>query len=152
MTINIYQIAKNNKDQYVPIVNNFMKMSKKYANVKVHNVFNRSISKAQTIGQKEALQSYGDTLEPKMQVGYNVVLDVLGTQMDSIEFSKLLHINSTINFFIGGAYGFSREFINKCDKIISVSDMTMAHKIVNIVLCEQVFRGLCILNNHPYHK
>ncbi len=58
----------------------------------------------------------------------------------------------TINFFIGGAFGFEKDFLNQCDKVISISDMTMAHKIANIVLLEQVFRGLCILNNHPYHK
>ena len=98
MTINIYQIAKNDKDEYEPIINNFIKMSKKYANVKVHNMFNKSISKAQTIGQKEAYQSYSDVFEPKMQVGYNIALDVLGKKMDSFEFSELLHINSTVNF------------------------------------------------------
>jgi 23S rRNA (pseudouridine1915-N3)-methyltransferase len=30
--------------------------------------------------------------------------------------------------------------------------LTYAHKIANIVLCEQIFRGLCINHNHPYHK
>ena len=152
MTINIYQIAKNDKDEYEPIVKNFLKMSRKYANVQVFNMFNKSISKAQTIGQKESYKAYNDVFEPKMQNGYNIALDVLGKKIDSFKFSELLHTNSTINFFIGGAYGFSREFINKCDNTISISDMTMAHKIVNIVLCEQIFRSLCILNNHPYHK
>lgn len=152
MTINIYQIAKNDKDEYSPIINNFIKMSKKYANVQVHNMFNKAISKAQTIGQNESQKAYSLVFEPKMQNGYNIALDVLGKRLDSFEFSQLLEINATVNLFIGGAYGFSREFVNKCDKIISISDMTMAHKIVNVVLLEQIFRGLCIVNNHPYHK
>ena len=77
---------------------------------------------------------------------------MLGKKVDSFGFSKLLSDRLTINFFIGGAYGFDREFLKKCDTTISLSDLTMAHKIANLVLCEQIFRSLAILNNHPYHK
>ncbi len=48
--------------------------------------------------------------------------------------------------------GFEKNFLDKCDKVISLSDLTMAHKVVTLVLLEQVFRGLAIKNNHPYHK
>ena len=149
--INIYQIAKNDKDEFELLVNNFKKMSSKYAKVEIHNLFNKHISKAQTIGEKEAQKSYSDVFVPKLN-GYNIALDVLGKKVDSFAFSKLLEGNTTINFFIGGAFGFQREFLNRCDKVISLSDLTMAHKIANIVLLEQIFRGLCIVNNHPYHK
>jgi hypothetical protein len=37
-------------------------------------------------------------------------------------------------------------------KIISLSRLTYAHKIAKVVLFEQIYRGLCIKNNHPYHK
>ena len=127
-------------------------MSSKYAKVEVHSLFNKQISKAQTIGEKESQQSYNDVYIPKLTSGYNIALDVLGKKVDSFKFSKLLEDKVTINFFIGGAYGFDREFLNRCDVSISLSDLTLAHKIANIVLCEQIFRSLCILNNHPYHK
>ena len=123
----------------------------KYAKVEVHYIFNKTIAKAQTIGEKEAKQSYSDTYEPLLK-GYNIALDVLGKKIDSYSFSKILDGKSEINFFIGGAFGFQREFLNKCDSIITLSDLTMAHKIANVVLAEQIFRGLCIKNNHPYHK
>ena len=152
MTINIYQIAKNDKDEFDSIVKNFIKMSKKFAKVEVHNMFNKNISKAQMIGKNEAQKAYFDVFEPKMQGNYNIALDVLGKKMDSFEFSALINCNSNVNLFIGGAYGLPRDFVDKCNKIVSISDMTMAHKIVNIVLLEQIFRGLCIANNHPYHK
>jgi len=151
MNINIYQIAKNSKDEFDPIVQNFIKMSKKFAIVKVYNLFNNHISKAQMIGTKEAQQSYSEVFIPKLN-GYNIALDVLGKKVDSFEFSKMMRNNITINFFIGGAFGFEKSFLQKCDRIISLSDLTFAHKIANIVLLEQIFRGLCISNNHPYHK
>jgi 23S rRNA (pseudouridine1915-N3)-methyltransferase len=127
-------------------------MSSKYAKVEIHSIFNKQISKAQTIGQAESQKAYNEAFIPKLESGYNIALDVLGKKVDSFKFSSLIDGKQTINFFIGGAYGFDREFLTKCDQSISLSDLTMAHKIANIVLCEQIFRSLCILNNHPYHK
>lgn len=150
--INIYQIVKKTNDGFEPLVNEFIKMSSKYAKVEVHSLFNNQISKAQTIGLKEAQRSYNEIFIPKLSSGYNIALDVLGKKVDSYKFASLFENQTNINFFIGGAFGFDTGFLAKCDKIISLSDLTMAHKIANIVLCEQIFRSLCILNNHPYHK
>lgn len=127
-------------------------MSSRFAKIEVHSLFNKQISKAQTIGAKESQKAYNELYIPKLSTGYNIALDVLGKQIDSFKFSTLLEDKTTINFFIGGAYGFDRGFLMRCDNIISLSQLTMAHKIANLVLCEQVFRSLCILNNHPYHK
>ena len=152
MKINIYQIVKKSNDNFEPIIEQFIKMSSRYATVEVHSLFNKQIARAQTIGQKESQDAYNQLYIPKLSSGYNIALDVLGKKVDSFKFSKLLEDKLTINFFIGGAYGFDREFLSKCDTILSLSGLTMAHKIANLVLCEQIFRSLCILNNHPYHK
>lgn len=151
MKINIYAIVKPSKDEFDKLSNEFIKMCSKYAKVEVHSIFNKTIAKAQTIGQKESQEAYTKAYEPYMS-GYCIALDVLGKPLDSFEFSKLISNNSEINFFIGGAYGFERSFLNKCDKIVSLSSLTMAHKVVTLVLLEQIFRGLAIKNNHPYHK
>jgi len=152
LKINIYQIVKKSNDNFEPIIEQFIKMSSRYATVEVHSLFNKQIARAQTIGQKESQDAYNQLYIPKLSSGYNIALDVLGKKVDSFKFSKLLEDKLTINFFIGGAYGFDREFLSKCDTILSLSGLTMAHKIANLVLCEQIFRSLCILNNHPYHK
>ena len=143
---------KKSNDNFEPIVNEFIKMSSRFAKVEVHSLFNKQISKAQTIGEKESQKAYNELYIPKLNNGYNIALDVLGKQLDSFKFSKLIDDKITINFFIGGAYGFDREFLTKCDTTISLSQLTYAHKIANVVLVEQIFRSLCILNNHPYHK
>ncbi|OUR73703.1 23S rRNA (pseudouridine(1915)-N(3))-methyltransferase RlmH [Arcobacter sp. 31_11_sub10_T18] len=149
--INIYSIAKSNNDEFDLISNDFIKMSSKYAKVESFNMFNKKISKAQMIGQRESQQAYTDAFLPHMQ-GFNIALDVKGKKLDSFKFAKLIDDKVTINFFIGGAYGFNNEFLQLCDAKISLSELTMAHKIAHVVLMEQIFRGLCINNNHPYHK
>ena len=127
-------------------------MSSRYAKIEVHSLFNKQISKAQTIGKNESQQAYNELYIPKLNNCYNIALDVLGKKVDSFKFSKLVDDKLNINFFIGGAYGFNQDFLIKCDTVLSLSELTYAHKIANIVLCEQIFRGLCIINNHPYHK
>ena len=151
MKINIYSIIKPSKDEFDVLIKEFIKMSSKYAKVEVFYIFNKNIAKAQTIGEKESQQAYSDTYEPLLK-GYNIALDVLGKKLDTYAFSSLIDDKNEVNFFIGGAFGFQRDFLNKCDNVISLSDLTMAHKVANVVLCEQIFRALCIQNNHPYHK
>ncbi len=151
MKINIYAIVKPSKDEFDKLLNEFIKMCSKYAKVEVHSIFNKNIAKAQTISNNEARQSYIKAYEPYMN-GYCVALDVKGKSLDSFEFSELISNNSEINFFIGGAFGFEKDFLKKFDKVISLSSLTMAHKVATLVLLEQVFRGLAIKNNHPYHK
>ncbi len=151
MKINVYSIVKPSKDEFDKLSNEFIKMCSKYAKVEVHNIFNKNIAKAQTLGEKEAKESYTKAYEPHMK-GFCIALDVLGKQVDSFEFSKMISSDSEVNFFIGGAFGFEGEFLKKCNKVISLSSLTMAHKVVSLVLLEQIFRGLAIKNNHPYHK
>ncbi|QOG12816.1 23S rRNA (pseudouridine(1915)-N(3))-methyltransferase RlmH [Arcobacter sp. FWKO B] len=153
MKINIFSIQKKTNDSYDKLVDEFIKMSKKYADVKDIQIFNNTISKAQSSNnENEAKLSYSQAYEPYLKNGYNIALDVLGKSVDSFELAKILSNHTTYNFFIGGAYGFEKEFLKKCDTTISLSNLTMAHKIAHIVLFEQIFRSLCINNNHPYHK
>jgi len=126
-------------------------MIKRFAKLEDKTVFNKDITISQTKGVKESQKSYSRAYEPYLK-GYNVSLDVNGLKLNSFEFSKIFEEGANINFFIGGAYGFEDEFLNKTQKVISLSSLTYAHKIAKIVLFEQIYRGLCIKANHPYHK
>jgi 23S rRNA (pseudouridine1915-N3)-methyltransferase len=151
MNINLYSIAKKENDDYSKIANDLSKMIKKFAKIDDKTIFTKEISKAQTISNMQAKKSYTNAYEPFLQNSYNIALDVEGKHLNSFEFSNILD-HSNINFFIGGAYGFEDDFLKRCDKKISLSTLTFSHKIAKIVLLEQIFRGLCIKNNHPYHK
>jgi 23S rRNA (pseudouridine1915-N3)-methyltransferase len=87
-----------------------------------------------------------------MGLGLNIALHPSAKEVDSYEFANLLKDRQEINLFIGGAYGFERGFIDKCNNTISFGKITLSHKLVKVVLMEQIFRGLSINHNHPYHK
>ena len=126
-------------------------MIKRFAKVEDKTLFSKDIAQSQIKGEKEAKISYTKAYKPYLK-GYSVALDVKGQKLDSFEFSKIFEKSLNINFFIGGAYGFEDDFLDKTQKIISLSDLTYAHKIAKVVLFEQIYRGLCIKANHPYHK
>ena len=150
MEILVYSISKE-KIEFYSEINEYIKMSKKYANIKDKVLFNNQIAKAQSSSKDMALKAYDEAYEPLID-GFCIGLDEGGKMLDSFEFSKLFLAKNKVSFFIGGAYGLSTNFKLKMDKIISLSKMTFAHKIAKLVLYEQIFRGLCINANHPYHK
>ena len=122
--INIYSIIKPSKDEFDVLIKEFIKMSSKYAKVEVFYIFNKNIAKAQTIGEKEAQQAYSDTYEPLLK-GYNISLEKKKKKVDTYAFSAFLEDKNEVNFFIGGAYGFQRDFLTKCDVTISLSDLNI---------------------------
>jgi len=95
-------------------------------------------------------------LNQRTNESLNILLDRKGKKIDSIKFSNLFYeqslINKNINFFIGGSNGLKEEYHKDFDKIISFGDLTWPHKMFKIMLLEQIYRSITIINNHPYHK
>jgi 23S rRNA (pseudouridine1915-N3)-methyltransferase len=147
-------IEKGSKDNlYQPIIQHFIKISKPYAKINLIDLFPKSVIKAQNKGVKEIQNSYSKALEKYVTSSkYSVILDPTAEQIDSVKFSQLLKDKQEISFFIGGAYGFEKSFLYKSNKAISFGKITLSHKLTKVILMEQIFRGLSILNNHPYHK
>ena len=153
MKINIYIIDKKaKKDLYEPLLAHYKKSCKQFAQVEIHEVFGKDIAKAHDISASAAQKQYSVALERYLADGYSVVLDPASREVDSYEFSELLKDRGVVNFFIGGAYGFERGFVAQSNNAISFGKITLSHKLVKVVLMEQIFRGLTILHNHPYHK
>ncbi|EAU01093.1 MULTISPECIES: 23S rRNA (pseudouridine(1915)-N(3))-methyltransferase RlmH [Campylobacter] len=151
MDISVFSIQKSRADSFENEIKEYIKMSAKFANISDKIIFNDKIAKAQSIGKDEALKAYDEAYEPNLK-GFCVMLDERGSELNSSEFAKIFEQNMQLSFFIGGAYGLSKNLKDKAQKVISLSKMTMAHKIAKLVLFEQIFRGLCINANHPYHK
>lgn len=151
MKISIYSIEKSISADIKNLSSEFIKMSSKWAKVEDISIFNNQISNAQNIGVNEAKLSYTKAYEPYFK-DLTIALDVKGKSIDSHEFSNIFQNKSSVKFFIGGAYGLEDSFLKKCDHVISLSSLTFAHKIAKVVLLEQIYRALCIQNNHPYHK
>ena len=152
MEVTIYSIAKKERSLYDPLYKELMKMSSRFAKMHDVEIFGKNVTKAHTLGETAARQAYTREFEPFLSRGYSVALHPDGKMIDSFEFSKLLSDKISVQFYLGGAFGFETAFLKRCDKVVSLSPLTMSHKIAKAVLLEQIYRGFSILNNHPYHK
>jgi len=153
MKINVIVVDKKGKDNlYSGLIEHYKKIAKPFAEIEVIEVFDKDVAKAHDISVEAAKKSYTKALEKYMRSGINIALDPSSKEVDSHDFAKLLKNSMEINLFIGGAYGFEEDFLHKCNNAISFGKITLSHKLVKVVLLEQVFRGLSINNNHPYHK
>jgi 23S rRNA (pseudouridine1915-N3)-methyltransferase len=85
-----------------------------------------------------------------------IALDEYGQTFNSITFSTFLEQtmmhHSEIIFLIGGADGLSKDILEKCSKVISLSNLTFPHQLVKVLIIEQIYRGFSIINNLPYHR
>ena len=90
------------------------------------------------------------------QDNLNVFLDGKGENINSVDISQIISESSfngkDLVFFIGGPDGFDEKIIKVAKKIISFGRVTWPHKLIRIMLLEQLYRGITILNNHPYHR
>jgi len=68
------------------------------------------------------------------------------------QFENWLSLGKNIVIFIGGPEGLSQECITRANQQLSLSEFTLPHPLVRIILTEQLYRAQCISKGHPYHK
>ena len=133
------------------LLEEFISNAKRFAKIELVNLYSKKINQAQK--REDAQAIYTQTLRPYLlDDGFNIALHPDAKELDSFEFAKILEREERVAFFIGGAYGFGEDFLQLCDMKMSLSKLTMSHKVAKIVLLEQIFRGFSIIHNHPYHK
>jgi 23S rRNA (pseudouridine1915-N3)-methyltransferase len=86
-----------------------------------------------------------------------VALDERGRQHDSRAFAALVRgwlegPATTVVFLIGGADGLDDELRGRADHLLSLGRMTFAHRLVRLLLAEQLYRAVSILDGAPYHR
>ena len=57
-----------------------------------------------------------------------------------------------VSFLIGGSLGLSKEAVDRADEELSLSKLTLPHRLARLVLLEQLYRSWKILNHETYHK
>ena len=71
----------------------------------------------------------------------------LATQLSSWQMS-----GQDICLLIGGPDGLSPECLQRANMKWSLSDLTLPHPLVRVLLMEQLYRAWTINKNHPYHR
>lgn len=84
------------------------------------------------------------------------VLDVKGKMLSTERLADRLQNAMTdgtdISIVIGGTDGISPDVLARADFVWSLSDLTLPHPLVRVVLMEQLYRAMSIIHHHPYHR
>lgn len=88
---------------------------------------------------------------------FTIVLDERGKAVASATFAGLIqrHLdNSTpeVAFLIGGPDGHATATRDAAGLLLSFGPMTWPHRLVRIMLMEQIYRAVTIIAGHPYHR
>ena len=85
-----------------------------------------------------------------------IALDRSGKNWATLELAERMRgwidQSERLALIIGGPEGLSKSFITQCDEIWSLSALTFAHPLTRLVVAEQLYRCLTIIEGGPYHR
>jgi 23S rRNA (pseudouridine1915-N3)-methyltransferase len=55
-------------------------------------------------------------------------------------------------FLIGGPDGLAPALLERADLVLALGRMTWPHRLVRVLVAEQLYRAATILAGHPYHR
>ena len=107
---------------------------------------------ALTLKQAEAAR-----ILEKLPAGNRLVaLDEHGRQVTTRELADLLtrwmETGQDTCLVIGGADGLAPVILDKAESTLALSRLTLPHAFARVLLAEQLYRAVSLLNNHPYHR
>lgn len=85
-----------------------------------------------------------------------IALDVRGKSLSTPQLARQLAdwqmSGDNFSLLIGGPDGLSEACLQRAERRWSLSDLTLPHPLVRILLAEQLYRAWTITVNHPYHR
>ena len=85
-----------------------------------------------------------------------LALDERGEAVSSVQLAQKLQYwqneYSHVALIVGGADGLDPTFKAQCHGLLRLSNLTLPHGMVRVLLAEQLYRAYTININHPYHR
>ena len=159
MQINIIYVG-NIKDKYFSdAVKEYEKRLSAYCKVVNTEIKETKIPENASAAQiNKAIEEEGEKILSVLpQKSYKIALAIEGAMLSSEELAKKIDLSltggySSISFIIGSAFGMSEKVKKSCDMMLSVSRMTFTHRMMRVIILEQIYRAYNILSGGKYHK
>jgi 23S rRNA (pseudouridine1915-N3)-methyltransferase len=153
MKLRVVAVGRDRSGLFAPAVDEYAKRLARYAKFELVEVPEAK----RHAGTPRAKEEEGEALLSRIGPAERVVLlDERGEEPTSLELaqrlSKWLQRGQDVALVIGGSDGHSEELRARAQETLSLSRMTLAHRLARLVLLEQLYRAFTILRGEPYHK
>ena len=155
MNIRLLTIGKTDNKSLQTLIDDYTKRLSFYVKFDLEII--PDIKNVKNLSEAQQKEKEGELILSKITpTDHLILLDENGKTFSSVGFSDFLQkkMNAgikTLEFVIGGPYGFSETVYQKAQGKVSLSEMTFSHQMVRLFVIEQIYRGFTILRNEPYH-
>lgn len=106
---------------------------------------------------EQLMEREGEQILKAVPAGDKVIaLDVQGRRLSTSDLAAELSTwqmsGDNFSLLVGGPDGLSPQCLQRASSRWSLSDLTLPHPLVRILLAEQLYRAWTITVNHPYHR
>lgn len=155
MKLQLWSVGKDHEAYVKTGVDDFTKRISRY--YPVEWMILPTPRNAGTLSPADLKKKEGDTiLDTISKEDYLVALDERGRQMSSEGLAQFIQARANdsvrnLIFLIGGAYGLDERVLQRANHKWSLSQLTLPHQLVRLVLAEQLYRACTIQRNEKYH-
>lgn len=159
MKIEVISVGKIKESYLLDGIKEYAKRLSKYAQIIETTLQDEAIKDKDSEALNEQIkvvegEKILKAISPK---SYVIALDLKGNMLSSEELAEKIDDviskgNGHIVFVIGGSLGLSKNVLARADYRLCFSKMTFPHKLMKLILLEQVYRAFKINNHETYHK
>ena len=156
MQIDLFCVGKQDR-QFFTLVEFYEQRIQHFANLKIYELEVKNIKDEVRRNQIEN-EKLTELIKKRQKTKYiNLwACEPTGQSFSSEQMAaKISHkrdMGQALGFVIGGSMGLNQKTLEICTEKLSFSKMTFPHQLFRVMLLEQIYRSLSIINGVPYHK
>ena len=85
-----------------------------------------------------------------------IVLDERGVRLTTVQLAERMKAwmndGRDVALLVGGPDGLDASLKQTADETLRLSDLTLPHAFVRVLLAEALYRAWTVMVNHPYHR
>jgi 23S rRNA (pseudouridine1915-N3)-methyltransferase len=155
LKITIIALGKLKEKAYFELEKEFLKRLTPFAKIQLIEL--QEISYHQNEDLEKVKEKEAEMVIKQLpETGVIILLEEKGIQKNSVDFAHFLQrlgsLGREIVFVIGSGIGLSQSLKPYTNHTLSLSPLTFPHNMARVILEEQIYRAVTILNGKKYHK
>ncbi len=156
MKIELWTLEKSGKNDFSSSILDYEQRIKRYASFDLKTIDNSKLSSKKS-SQEEIKSREWKLIDKYLKPNdFLVLLDERGKEVRSVQLAEQfnqwqLSNKGKIIILIAGAFGPDNELRKRANLTLSLSKLTLPHRIVKLLIIEQIYRAFSILNGEKYH-